>query len=160
MQALLLQSLLFRKKNDFESSVQTLNEAIKLAEPGGFIRIFVDLGEEMKTLLADAYKIEPDNGYIEKLLIAFKSENASAEKKDNLREEIVPDNIFNGSENLTPREISLLKLIAEGYLNKEIAEKLFLSTNSVKKYLYITYQKLEVTNRTNAVNKARKLKLI
>lgn len=61
---------------------------------------------------------------------------------------------------LSDRELEILRLVAEGYRNHEIAGRLFLSLNTIKKYLYHAYQKLDVNNRMNAVKKARELGMI
>jgi len=160
MQALLLQSLLFRKKDNIESAVKTLKEAITLAEPGGFIRIFVDLGEPMKNLLEEVYRREPEIRYISKLLQAFEREKDPSEKIQNLKEEFNTVSLSNEPDKLSGREINLLKLISEGYRNQEIAEQLYLSIDTIKKYLYYIYQKLGVRNRVAAISKATELGLI
>ena len=58
------------------------------------------------------------------------------------------------------REMEVLKLVAQGLRNKEIADKLYLSTDTIKKHLYNTFQKLQVSNRLELVNKAKDLGLI
>lgn len=61
---------------------------------------------------------------------------------------------------LSDRELEVLELVASGLSNKEIAEKLFVSVNTVKTHLKKVYEKLEVNRRTQAVEKAKSLKLI
>lgn len=61
---------------------------------------------------------------------------------------------------LSDRELEILELVAEGYRNNEIADHLCLSLDTIKKYLYFAYQKLDVKNRIGAVKKARELGLI
>ena len=61
---------------------------------------------------------------------------------------------------LSARELEVLALVAEGHSNKEIAGKLFVSVNTVKTHLQKVYEKLEVSRRTQAVEKARSLNLI
>ncbi|MDJ0712135.1 MAG: LuxR C-terminal-related transcriptional regulator [Woeseiaceae bacterium] len=61
---------------------------------------------------------------------------------------------------LTPKEVQVLSLLAEGGSNAEIAKALFVSTSTVKTHLIHIYQKLEVSRRTEAVNKGRALKII
>lgn len=63
-------------------------------------------------------------------------------------------------EQLTPRELEVLRLVAQGYSNREIAEMLVLSIGTVKGYVYNVCQKLGVQNRTHAVARARRLNLI
>ncbi len=62
--------------------------------------------------------------------------------------------------NLSPREMEVLELIAKGMSNAEIAEKLFVSLNTIKTHSSKLYEKLEVKRRTQAVEKARQLSLI
>ena len=61
---------------------------------------------------------------------------------------------------LSPRELEVLGLLGEGLSNKEIAEKLFVSPNTVKSHLGNLYGKLEVSRRTQAIQKARELRLV
>tara|TARA_R110000868_G_scaffold259361_1_gene517131 strand:+ start:34443 stop:34859 length:417 start_codon:yes stop_codon:yes gene_type:complete len=61
---------------------------------------------------------------------------------------------------ISDREIEVLELVAQGLSNKEIAEKLFVSINTVKTHLSKLYEKLEVSRRTQAVEKAKSLRLI
>ena len=61
---------------------------------------------------------------------------------------------------LTTRETELLALIAQGMSNKEIAEKVFVSENTVKKHLANIYRKLDVSRRTQAVSKAREMGIL
>lgn len=61
---------------------------------------------------------------------------------------------------ISDREYEVLQLLAEGHSNKEIAERLFVSTNTIKTHLSNVYAKLEVSRRTQAVQKARALRLI
>lgn len=61
---------------------------------------------------------------------------------------------------MSEREHEVLGLLAEGLSNQEIAERLFVSANTVKTHLARVYGKLEVSRRTQAVNKARSLRLI
>ena len=61
---------------------------------------------------------------------------------------------------LTVRETEVLKLLAQGLRNKEIADKLYVSNGAIKKHLYNTFQKLHVSNRLELVNKAKQLGLL
>lgn len=61
---------------------------------------------------------------------------------------------------ISAREYEVLELLAEGLANKEIAARLFVSPNTIKTHLAKLYQKLEVARRTQAIAKARELKLI
>ncbi|MEP7256426.1 MAG: response regulator transcription factor [Ferruginibacter sp.] len=71
-----------------------------------------------------------------------------------------PEVIVNANEILTGRETELLALIAKGLSNKEIADRLFVSENTVKKHLNNVYAKLDVTRRTQAILKAKQIGII
>ena len=73
---------------------------------------------------------------------------------------ITPPPSTQHSQLLTTRETELLQLLAQGFSNKEIAEQIFVSENTVKKHLANIYRKLEVSRRTQAVNKARELGIL
>jgi DNA-binding NarL/FixJ family response regulator len=78
----------------------------------------------------------------------------------NKESDILPTSPEAEIEKITRREVQLLQLIADGYQNKEIAGKLHLAPDTIKKSLYRLYLKLNVKNRTSAVSKAVKMGLI
>jgi LuxR family maltose regulon positive regulatory protein len=119
-----------------------------LAEPGGFIRIFVDEGIPMAGLLskAAALGIMPD--YTGKLLAVFESGLPPAPPAKALIEP------------LSERELNVLQLIAQGLSNREISERLFLALSSVKGHNQNIFGKLQVQRRTEAVARARELGLL
>jgi DNA-binding NarL/FixJ family response regulator len=108
----------------------------------------------MEKLLMSVYKTNPDNIYLNRILREFKKE------KQNISPQVIIDKKTGLSENLSAREIELLYLVAKGLRNREIADKLNLSTISIKKYLSNIYLKLDVGNRVLALSKARELGLI
>jgi len=158
--ALPIQALIYNKLGKVELAAKILKEALALAEPGNYVRTFLDLGSPMEEMLEKLYKADSNNQYLAGLLKFFKLENKSLagikskKQKSNLG--------FSGPERdrLSEKEINLLKLVAEGHRNKEIAEKLHLSLDSIKKYLYNIYQKLGVHNRVAAISKTIELGLI
>lgn len=107
--------------------------------------VFLDEGDEMKNLLLQIQKSRKDD-FVSDLLAAFGK----------------PSHIDQSSliEPLTEREIDVLKLIAEGMSNPEIAEKLVLSVGTVKTHVKHIYGKLNVDDRVKAASKARELKLL
>jgi LuxR family maltose regulon positive regulatory protein len=128
--------------------VNMLKDALTMAEPGGFIRIFVDEGIPMNRLLreADAHVMMPD--YIDKLLADFNSDQHPTEPAKPLIEP------------LSARELEILNLIAQGLSNHEIGECLFLALSTVKGYNRNMFDKLQVKRRTEAVARARRLGLL
>ena len=147
----ILRALAFQAQGDIGQALTTLERALSLAEPGGFVRVFVDEGPPMAPLLyqAAARGIAPE--YAGKLLAAFPDAEPAAKPRQPQVEMIEP---------LSEREIEVLQLIAEGLSNREIAQKLFLSVNTVKVHTYNIYSKLSVHSRTQAVAQARALGIL
>jgi LuxR family maltose regulon positive regulatory protein len=154
LRAMVLQAIAFHLKGEKAPAAQVLAEALALAEPGGFIRIFVDEGTTMAHLLSEAAApgIMPD--YCSKLLAVFKAEEQKSEGKS-----YQPTAIPLGGP-LSQRELEVLQLIAQGLSNREISERLFLALDTVKGHNRIIFDKLQVQRRTEAVARARELGLL
>ncbi|MFC1922271.1 LuxR C-terminal-related transcriptional regulator [Chloroflexota bacterium] len=155
IEILLLQALSFQAQGNTDQAITSVEQALTLAEPGGFIRIFVDEGPHMVSLLYEALKrgIAPD--YVQRLLAAFPTEGK--EKTTALKSQ---DPESEWIEPLSEREIDVLHLLAEGLTNQEIALKLHVSLNTVKAHTRNIYSKIGVNNRTHAVAKARTLGIL
>jgi LuxR family maltose regulon positive regulatory protein len=158
---LAVQALALTAQGERESAAQALGRALTLAEPEGYVRTFVDEGDPMRSLIADLRLRIADarlRSHAEKLLAAFPSV-ASADAAVPARSEIrIPRSEM--IEPLSERELEVLRLIAEGLSNQEIAHRLFLSVPTVKWHTTHIYGKLGVTNRTQAVTQARALGLL
>jgi LuxR family maltose regulon positive regulatory protein len=126
---------------------------LALAEPGGFIRIFVDEGLPMAQLLSEAAARGIMPGYTSKLLAVF-----AAEERKSEGESYLPP-VQPLIEPLSQRELEVLQLIAQGLSNREISERLFLALDTVKGHNRRIYAKLQVHRRTEAVAKARSLNI-
>jgi LuxR family maltose regulon positive regulatory protein len=152
IEILSLQALAFRAGVDTAGAMTALERALTLAEPGGFIRIFVDEGPPMARLLYEALSrgIAPD--YVRRLLAAFP--NVELEQPESTKPQVSEAELI---EPLSERELEVLQLIAEGLTNPEIASRLFVSLNTVKAHTRNIYGKLGVHNRTEAVTKSRAL---
>jgi LuxR family maltose regulon positive regulatory protein len=155
IEILILQAMSFEAEDDTTQAITALEKALNLAEPGGFIRIFVDEGPPMGSLLYEALKrhISPD--YISQLLAAFPGDEL--EKPD---PSIPQTHKAKLVEPLSDREIEVLQLISEGLTNSEIGSRLYLSPNTVKAHARNIYAKIGVNNRTQAGAKARALGLL
>jgi LuxR family maltose regulon positive regulatory protein len=153
LKVLALQAVALHAHGETDQAVQLLGEALALAEPGGFMRTFVDEGSPMAQLLyeAAARGIMPD--YTAKLLAAFED----ATKDEGRTTELSPSSLV---EPLSERELEVLQLIAQGLSNREISERLFLALDTVKGHNRRIYAKLGVKNRTQAINKARALNIL
>ncbi len=162
MDVLLLQALLHDARGDESAALSMLERTITLAEPGGSIRPFVDLGPKMADLLNRLGKQNIAVKYVGKLLSAFRKERADAIRTafDDQREMTLSTSPPPLDDSLTNRELDILALLSQRMSNKEIAEKLFLSPKTVKAHLYNIYQKLNVSTRRQAVDKASALGLL
>jgi LuxR family maltose regulon positive regulatory protein len=152
---LMLQALAYHDNGDTTRAMNILAQALSQAEPGGFIRTFVDEGPQMARLLYEALSkgIAPE--YIQILLSVF----PDAEEKiiePSKAQAPYPELI----EPLSEREIEVLQLISKGYTNPEIAARLYLSLNTVKVHTRNIYGKLDVHNRAQAIARAQALGLL
>jgi LuxR family maltose regulon positive regulatory protein len=155
IEILMLQALAFQARDDTNRAMATLERALSLAEPEGFIYTFVDEGPPMARLLYEALTrgIAPD--YARRLLAAFPV--AEPEQAAPLETQAPESGQI---EPLSERELEVLELFAEGLSNREIASRLFLSLHTIKTHCSNIYGKLGVHSRTQAVARARALGLL
>jgi LuxR family maltose regulon positive regulatory protein len=162
---LLLLSLTCEKQGRAEEALKLLERAVILAEPGGFVFPFLELGSPMANLLERLLSRGKGGYYIEKLLDAMKAKKNRPSQRI-LRADradvkpISQVSIPNEIELLTPQELKIVTHLAEGLNNQDIADKLFISPSTVKSHLYNIYQKWEVKSRLAAAEKARRLGII
>ena len=154
LKAMILQAIAHQAHGENGEAVQVLGDALALAEPGGFIRIFVDEGLPMAQLLSEAAAHGMLPGYVGKLLAAFESE----EQKRTDNSSLPPAQPL--IEPLSQRELEVLRLIAQGFSNDEIGKRLFLALDTVKGHNRKIFDKLQVQRRTEAVARARELGLL
>ncbi|XEC95960.1 LuxR C-terminal-related transcriptional regulator [Paenibacillus tarimensis] len=156
LKVMVLQALAQYANGAKEKALQLLGKALHLAEPGGFIRIFVDEGRPMQALLMEAASRRCRPDYTAKLLSAI---TADSDKRD--APALIPMPPAQPLiEPLSERELRILQLIAQGLSNQEISETLFLALSTVKGYNQQIFGKLQVKRRTEAVAKARELGLL
>jgi LuxR family maltose regulon positive regulatory protein len=136
-----------------ESAVEFLSNALTMAEPEGYIRTFVDEGKLLKPLLEKALSKGITPEYTRKLIDIIEAEER--QKRRMKREEGAPSRSV-----LSGREIEVLKLMAEGLSNQQIADRLIISLGTVKNHVHNIIEKLEAKGRTQAVAQARELELI
>ena len=117
-----LQAVALHTHGETDQAVELLGETLALAEPGGFIRTFVDEGAPMAQLLVEAAARGILPAYTSKLLAAFEAEKHA--------DTVPPPQPL--VEPLSPRELEVLQLIAKGLSNREISERLFLALDTVK----------------------------
>jgi LuxR family maltose regulon positive regulatory protein len=217
---LALQALLCDTRGEGPAALESLTHAVELAEPGGFIRLFVDIGPQMADLLKRLQKQNVAVGYIERILAAFRKNghrtvpNATDHESppphlpvpqspplplsQSSNALLIPPSLRgvgpNGPygfrlveraysserpeaafpippsttppvpqplvEPLTNRELDVMDLLAQRLSNKEIAAKLFISATTVKGHLQNIYEKLNVSKRREAVEKALMLGIV
>jgi LuxR family maltose regulon positive regulatory protein len=148
--------LIFTLMADTAAALAELKLALALAEPGGFIMIFVSKGNHVAELLEEILAVKKQDhdaaeagfslSYARKIRSVFKA--------------ITPPKIEGLMDPISERELEVLQLIAAGLSNKEIAEKLFISLNTVKTHTKNINSKLDVSSRTRAVARAKELGLL
>jgi LuxR family transcriptional regulator, maltose regulon positive regulatory protein len=157
IEILALQALAHQAQGALPAALLPLQQALALAEPEGYVRLFLDEGSSMLQLLqaASAYGIKPD--YTGKLLNEFNKEIKQIENKPDLTP-VLPDQP--PGESLSQRELEILQLIDRGLSNREISKRLFLALDTVKGHNRLIFGKLQVHRRTEAVARARELGLL
>ena len=158
---MVLQALALHLQGEKDPAYQVLTEALTLAEPGGFIRLFIENGEPMRSLIVDfKSRIEKQSGggahplrnYVDKLLAAFAPlEAVPGSTTTNPQSELI--------EPLSQRELEVLQLICQGLSNNEICKQLYLALDTVKGHNRRIFEKLQVHRRTEAIARARELNL-
>ncbi len=146
----MLRALALQTIGDMDSAVTALERSLELAEPGGYMRLFLDEGEPLRALLhcIRARKTHV-SAYASRLLTAWDAETAPSSPQD---QPLI--------EPLSPRELEVLRLLASGTSNAEIAQALVITVNTAKKHVVNILGKLDVTSRAKAVTRARELGLI
>jgi LuxR family transcriptional regulator, maltose regulon positive regulatory protein len=147
IEALALQALGHERKGERPQALIALEQALRLAEPEGYVRLFVDLGLPLARLLQAAQTRAVLPNYVATLLAAF-GQGLSSPVLETLPEP------------LTAREQEILAMLAAGLTNRQIAAQLVISPQTVKKHTGNIYGKLGVRNRTAAVARAREVELL
>ena len=152
LKVMVLQAVAYDAYGDEETAVHTLNDALIIAEPEGFIRTFIDEGQPIAELLL---RMKAEGGrmkaYIQTLLAAFGEQDEIHPSSLNPHPLVEP---------LSERELEVLQLVAQGLSNREISEQLFLALDTVKGHNRRIFGKLQVQNRTEAARRAREWGLV
>lgn len=160
VEILLLQAFAYQAKGESTQAMSALEHALKLAEPEGYLRFFINEGEAMRLLISDfrltiGKAVHPLRRYVEKLMAAFSQSTQPQNQKSqiqNLRSEMIDP--------LSERELEVLRLIAQGFSNQEITQKLVVALSTVKGHNLRIFAKLQAKSRTEAVARARELGLL
>ena len=148
LQAIALHAVALRANGEKDKAVQLLGDALTLAEPGGFIRIFVDEGPPMAALLQEAAKYGTAPNYVSQLRAAF----GKAEGRTPVTQLLI--------EPLSERELEVLRLLRTELNGPEIASQLMVSLSTMRTHTQNIYNKLGVNNRRAAVRRAEELDLL
>lgn len=159
-----LQAVAFHGQGDLQAARAALDQALAWAVPEGYVRAFVDLGPPMARLLQQARPSVHHAADVRELLVAL---DAAVAGRPDWAEQVSLQRAGPGTataaaliEPLSDRELEVLRLIAEGLTNREIAERLYIAVSTVKSHINNLYGKLAVNNRAHAVARAGELGLI
>jgi LuxR family maltose regulon positive regulatory protein len=147
LEILVLQALAHQVQGDIPAALMPLERALTMAEPEGYVRIFVDEGPPMTVLLEEAAKHGIAPNHVRQLLTA----TDSAEDRMPVEQGLI--------EPLSEREIDVLRLLGTDLNGPEIAKKLIVSLNTIRTHTKNIYTKLGVNNRRAAVRRAEELDL-
>lgn len=152
----------FALRNE-RAAIAALGRALAIAAPENSIRLFVDEGEELAELLALCLRRKIHAEYVARLLEAFGAGPLPAAPSDGDRP---PHRDIPASEDellmeaLSDREVEVLRLMADGRSNGEIANRLGIATSTVKSHVHAIFHKLNATRRTQAIARARTYQLL
>ena len=173
LQIAALRALTLASRGDLPAALAVLGEALILAHPHGYLRVFADEGAPMRALLTHLLAAQRGDrtalravpfGYLARLLRAFEPvpgpaatpPAATAAPPPPPPRVAVPGLV----EPLSPRELEVLRLLAAGRSNQQIADELVVALSTVKKHVNHILDKLGATNRTQATARARELGLL
>ena len=148
IEILVLQALAHQKLTDIPAALASLERAMTLAEPEGYVRVFVDEGPPMTSLLRAAAKQGIARNYVRRLLAALSGPEHSSPTEQALIEP------------LSERELDVLRLLGTELDGPAIARELTVSLNTMRTHTKNIYAKLAVTNRRAAVRRAAELNLL
>jgi LuxR family maltose regulon positive regulatory protein len=143
IEILILKALAFDQKSQQRKALAALTEALQLGQSAQAVRLFIDEGEPMNRLLQLAAAEGSEVDYVSQLLTASNHHFSS-----------------NGLDQLSEREVQVLRLISAGLSNQQIAQQLFITTGTVKRHVHNLLDKMGVTRRTAATARAREMGLV
>lgn len=162
IKVLALQALLAEKLGSREKAIDKLTESFALAEPRGFVRTYVDMGQDLADLLVAIPPEHPFAEYAGRLLPIFSKKGMPlAQSKGSVDQTKTEPNAQSPASSLfTNREHEIVLLLHKRLSNQEIADNLFISCGTVKRHTANIYKKLQVKNRREAVDRAISLEII
>ena len=156
---LVLKSLILSSESLMEDATAALAEAVELAADQNYRRSFLNEGEKLIDLLPLVKDRAPD--FVNNLIEDYRAEvGLSSQIKKKFLNSDMMENGALFYERLSERETEVIKLVSSGLTNRHIAERLYISTGTVKWHINKIFSKLNVKNRTQAIIRARELKII
>jgi len=152
-----LQVLVYQKQDRIDEALRVLERVVTLAKTGGWIRPFVEGGPQIAEMLNTLIKQKIEVNYLKIILAAFSNAGDKGRAQIPNQKFEIENPII---EPLTNREEEILNFLAQRLQNKEIAEKLFISVETVKTHLQNIFQKLSVSNRRQAVATGKTLGIL
>ena len=152
IELLILQALALDAQGDLNQALSSLERALELAEPQGFVRIFLDNGNPIIRLLKEAARRNIAADYVIQLLNLIDKDTQPDAPN------LSPSSLL--VDPLSDRELEVLHLMAQDLSYKEMANQIMVSLNTVRTHVKNIYSKLMVHKRSQAVAKARELNLL
>ena len=157
LELLLIKTQAYEANGQREQALELLKQALQLAEPEGYIRLFLDEGAPIVKLLLSLRETNPEQQAYIQLLLAASTEHETTRPDD---KKVHPQRSQPLVDPLSERELEVLQLIAAGASNEEIAEQLVIAIGTVKRHVSNILGKLTVSNRTQAVARAQAIGLL
>ena len=157
---MILQAWVYKKLLQENKAHDTLKAAIEIAAEGEWIRPFAEQKGEISDLLLNLKEEGTYPDFIDMIFEPIEKSVKLIAKVSEALESITKYKIKGSLYILTKREFEVLKCVAEGLRNREIADRLFNSEETIKKHIYHMFQKLEVKNRLSLVSKAKILGIL
>jgi len=157
-----LQAMAYQTRGDLPNAIARLENALGLAEPGGYLRIFLDKGDVLLSILSHIDPNVPVGPYAARIIREF--EYANGDQQVESQEGSIPTLVKQPGATLTDplseRELEVLWLLQTNLSTPEIADQLVIAVSTVRTHIKTIYSKLGVHSRTEAVDKAKDLDLI
>jgi LuxR family maltose regulon positive regulatory protein len=161
LEFLILRALLLAVLGEQQQAIHVLGQAVTQAEPEGYVRPFADEGEAMRRLLAQLQATgHGSQRYLQTLLAACEPDDSAPAECSLSMTKTNPKPLQPLLDPLSARELEVLHLLAGGASNATIAEQLVVATSTIKRHVSNIFSKLAVSNRTEAVARARELEIL